>query len=689
MRPAPGREPAAGRVSPAGPATATAPAHGPAGRPPLWLTATAPARPRTLGSELKRRLKAEQKAREKEDKDRLKAEKAALAGPKADKPAAAATPEDDEEELDPTQYFQNRLRHLEAVKSSGANPYPHKFHVGTSVLEYATQYASLAPGEQLRDVQVSLAGRLMRKAASGVKLCFYDLHSEGAKIQVMADARNFSLDETDFTKLQGTIKRGDIVGIVGFPGKSKRGELSIFPTSVEVLAPCLHMMPKDKKRGGELDKEKSQSAPARAGWSAGQPRNPETYETRYRQRYLDLMINQEVRQVFVTRARIVQHIRRFFDNRGFLEVETPMMNMIAGGATARPFVTHHNDLDMQLYMRVAPELFLKELIVGGLDKVYEIGKQFRNEGIDLTHNPEFTSCEFYWAYADYEDVMRLTEDLFSGLVKELTGGYVIKFHADGPDKEPIEIDFMPPFRRISMMKGLKEIGGLDIPPDLSSPGCNAYLREMVVKLGVNCPPPLTTNRLIDKLVGHFLEERCIHPTFICDHPQLMSPLAKYHRSEPGLTERFELFINKHELANAYTELNDPVIQRERFAEQLSFRTSGDDEAMQIDETFCTAMEYGLPPTGGWGLGIDRLVMLLTDSQNIKEVLLFPAMKPQDDAAVKAAAATAGADGTHVIDGAAESERSAARSRAAGLAAGQDSEAGGEPAAGGSGKLLET
>lgn len=419
------------------------------------------------------------------------------------------------------QYFEIRCKKINKLRETKQpDPYPHKFHVDTDLRNFVKEYDGLQKGEQKSDVTVRVAGRIYTKRTSGNKLNFYDIRSEGVKVQVMCQAQ-FATGKS-FEEQHEHLRRGDIVGIVGFPGRTNPknrddGELSIFATEVVLLTPCLHAIPSEHY--GFQDKEQ-----------------------RFRQRYLDLIMNDRSRDIIITRSKIVSYIRQYFESRDFIEVETPMMNAIAGGATAKPFITHHNEHDMNLFMRVAPELYLKMLVVGGLNRVFECGRQFRNEGIDLTHNPEFTTCEFYQAYADVYDLMETTEDLVSSLVKHVTGGYETVFHTQSG--ETYNVNWKAPWRRVEMMPALEEACGEKFPPgdQLHTAETNEFLKRVLKKMNVDCSPPQTNARMLDKLVGEFIESTCINPTFITGHPQMMSPLAKKHRHITGLCERFEAFV---------------------------------------------------------------------------------------------------------------------------------------------------
>ncbi|KAF0724562.1 hypothetical protein Ae201684P_012496 [Aphanomyces euteiches] len=478
--------------------------------------------------------------------------------------------------------------------------YPNHFPVTMTVKEFIAEYNDLPEKARVVDKSVSLAGRITSIRSASKNLVFLDICNDGHEVQVLSEKKHFvgsgdeSSSESSFNNILDSLRRGDVIGIHGFPGKSGKGELSIIPRQMIVLSPCLAPFPNSKYGVKEPD-------------------------IRFRQKYLDLLANEGTRDIFYTRAKVIRYIRRYLEDRDFIEVETPILATGAGGAAAKPFTTVSRALNTDLYLRIAPELYLKQLVIGGMDRVFELGKVFRNEGVDQSHNPEFTMCEFYQAYADYNDFMVTAEEMLSGLVKSITGSHVLTT-ASG------SIDFTPPFKRISIIKGIEQ--AIQEPlPAMDDPELVPKLLALCEKHNVHCPAPHTAARVLDSMVGEFLEPQCVNPTFLIDHPACLSPLAKAHRDNANLTERFELFVGGKELCNAYTELNDPDEQRLRFQAQMADRNLGDQEAHMKDEAFCTALEYGLPPTAGFGIGIDRLVMLLTSMPHIREVILFPTMKP--------------------------------------------------------------
>lgn len=441
--------------------------------------------------------------------------------------------------------------------------------------------------EALEGETVKIAGRMMSKRIQG-KAGFIDIQDAEGRIQ--SYVRKDRLGDEEYTIFK-TYDIGDIVGIEGEVFITKRGEISVKANKVTLLSKSLQILP--EKYHGLKDQE-----------------------LRYRQRYVDLIVNPEVKDAFITRTKALKALRSYLDERGFLEVETPILNTIAGGANARPFITHHNTLHIPMYLRIANELYLKRLIVGGFDKVYEMGRMFRNEGMDMKHNPEYTAIELYQAYADYTDMMEITENLIAHMAEVATGSTKIVYQGK-------EIDFKPPWRRMTMIDCVKEYSGVDFNEINTDEEAIAIAKEK----GIEIKPGMRRGEIIAEFFEEFGEDKLVQPTFITQHPVEISPLSKRNNEDSRLTDRFEAFANGWELANAFSELNDPIDQKGRFMDQLRKKELGDDEACDMDEDFLNALEVGLPPTGGLGIGIDRVIMLLTDSSSIRDVLLFPTMKP--------------------------------------------------------------
>ena len=483
-----------------------------------------------------------------------------------------------------SQLLQIRRDKLKDLQESGNDPF--------QITRYAVDNDSANIKENfdaLEGQPVSIAGRLMSKRGMG-KVSFCDLQDKSGRIQLYA--RKDEMDEEEYNRFK-KYDIGDIVGVQGVVFRTQRGEMSVRVEKVTLLSKSL--LPLPEKFHGLTNTE-----------------------LRYRQRYVDLIVNPEVKRNFIIRSKFIKHVRDFMDGRGFMEVETPVLNTISGGATARPFITHHNTLDIDMYMRIATELPLKRLIVGGMDRVYEIGRIFRNEGMDPKHNPEFTTIELYQAYADFNDMMDLFEDLLSSAAQKILGTYQVEWQGE-------KIDLTPGWPRLPMHEAVKQYCGIDFMAITSDEEAVAAAKSIGVELPETADK--TWGNALYECFDQKVEEKLIQPTFITMHPVDVSPLAKRSPSDPRLTERFELFICHSEMGNAFSELNDPIDQRQRFMKQVELRDKGDDEAGMMDEDFLTALEYGMPPTGGLGIGIDRCVMLLTNSDTIREVILFPTMKP--------------------------------------------------------------
>jgi lysyl-tRNA synthetase class 2 len=498
----------------------------------------------------------------------------------------------DNEQLSLNDQMQRRFDERRHLQESGINPYPCSFEVtghSRQIIEHFKEDA---------EEKVSVAGRIMAIRRMG-KASFFHIQDSDGRMQIYLKKDEVGDDAYATFKL---LDIGDIVGVNGYTFRTRTGEISVHAESFELLCKSLRPIPVAKEKEVEGEKVVFDAFADR--------------ELRYRQRYVDLIVNPEVRNTFIKRSAIVSHIRSFFTSQGWLEVETPILQPIYGGAAARPFTTHHNALDMQLYLRIANELYLKRLIVGGFDGVFEFAKDFRNEGIDRFHNPEFTQVELYVAYKDYDWMMRLVEELFQQTAIAVNGTAMTTFLGH-------EISLEAPFRRLTIADSIREYTGAEIEGKTET-----ELRNLAKDLGLELDPKIGSGKIIDEIFGEFVEPKLIQPTFITDYPTEMSPLAKPHRSKPGLVERFELIAGGKEICNSFSELNDPVIQRQRLEEQASLRQRGDDEAMVVDEDFLRALEYGMPPTAGLGIGIDRLVMLITGEESIRDVIFFPHLKPE-------------------------------------------------------------